>query len=74
MDEIDLEEFLKANESEIRWKVESLVLDQVTRTIGRENLGTVSLTFQGSTLDHLAVHIEGPDDLKAKIEEALLKP
>ncbi|MGO8903224.1 MAG: hypothetical protein ACLQU5_33540 [Isosphaeraceae bacterium] len=74
MDEIDLEEFLKANESEIRWKVESLVLDQVTRAIGRENLGKVSLTFQGSTLDDLAVHVEGPDDLKAKIEEALLKP
>ena len=74
MDEIDLEEFLKANESEIRWKVESLVLDQVTRAIGRENLGRVSLTFQGSTLDDLAVHVEGPDDLKAKIEEALLKP
>ncbi len=74
MDEIDLEEFLKANESEIRWKVETLVLDQVTRTIGRENLGKVSLTFQGSTLEDLAVHVEGPDDLKAKIEEALLKP
>jgi len=74
MDEIDLEEFLKANESEIRWKVESLVLDQVTRAIGRENLGKVSLTFQGSTLDDMAVHVEGPDDLKAKIEEALLKP
>lgn len=74
MDEIDLEEFLKANESEIRWKVESLVLDQVTRVIGRDNLGKVSLTFQGSSLDDLAVHVEGPDDLKAKIEEALLKP
>ncbi len=74
MDEIDLEEFLKANESEIRWKVESLILDHVTRVIGQENLGKVHLTFQGSALDDLALLVEGPEELKAKIEEALLKP
>jgi hypothetical protein len=74
MDEIDLGQFLRANESAIRWQVESLVLRQVTQAIGRENLGKVTLAFQGSTLDDLAVHVEGPDDLKAKIEEALRNP
>ncbi len=71
MDEINLDDFLKANESEIRWQVESLVLERVTRAIGRDNLGKVTLTFQGSPFDDLAVHVEGPDDLKARVEEAL---
>ena len=74
MDEINLHDFLRANESEIRWTVESLVLAQVTRAIGRENLGKVMLTFQGSALDELAVQVEGPEDLKAKIEDAFRKP
>jgi hypothetical protein len=73
MDEINLYDFLTANESEIRWTVESLVLAQVTRAIGRENLGKVMLTFQGSALDELAVQVEGPEDLKAKIEDAFRK-
>jgi len=71
MDEIDLDEFLRANESAIRWQVESLVLQRVTRAIGSENLGKITLTFQGSSLDHLAVQVEGPDDLKAKVGAAL---
>ena len=71
MDEINLEEFLRANESEIRWQVESLVLERVTRAIGRENLGRVTLTFQGSVLDDMAVHVEGPDEHLAKVGEAL---
>jgi hypothetical protein len=71
--EIKLEEFLRANESEIRWKVESLVLHKVTQAIGRENLGKVRLTFWGSTLDDIAMEVEGPDDLRAKIEEAFRK-
>jgi hypothetical protein len=74
MDEINLDDFLRANESEIRWQVESLVREQVTRAIGQENLGKVALTFQGSTLDDMAVHVEGPDDLKVKIEAALRRP
>jgi len=74
MDGINLEDFLRANESEIRWQVESLVLEQVTKAIGRENLGKVTLTFKGSDLGNLAVQVEAPDDLKAKIELALLKP
>jgi hypothetical protein len=71
MDGIHLDAFLRANESEIRWQVESLVLERVTRAIGRENLGKITLTFQGSILDDLAVQVEGPDDLLAKVEEAL---
>jgi hypothetical protein len=67
---INLGEFLKANESEIRWQVESLVLERVTRAIGRENLAKISLSFRGSALDNFAVHVEGPDDLKAMIELA----
>jgi hypothetical protein len=74
MDEIALDNFLRANESAIRWQVESLVLQQVTEAIGRDNLGKITLTFEGSTLDDLAVHVEGPADLKAKIEEALRNP
>ncbi len=70
MCEINLDEFLRANESEIRWQVESLVLQRITQAIGRENLGKVTLSFQGSVLDDLAMSIEGPEDLKAKVEEA----
>jgi hypothetical protein len=73
MDEISLHDFLRANESEILWKVESLVLEQVTRAIGRENLSKVMLTIHGSALDELAVQVEGPEDLKAKIEDAFRK-
>jgi hypothetical protein len=73
MDEICLHDFLRANESEIRWTVESLVLDQVTRAIGRENLGKVMLTFQGSALDEFAMQVEGPEELKSKIEDAFRK-
>jgi hypothetical protein len=73
MDGINLDEFLRANESQIRWQIESLVLEQVTRAIGRDNLGKVTLIFEGSALDDLAVHVEGPEDLKGKIEAALGK-
>jgi hypothetical protein len=73
MDGINLDEFLRANESQIRWQVESLVLEQVTRAIGRDNLGKVTLIFEGSALDDLAVHVEGPEELKGKIEAALGK-
>jgi hypothetical protein len=72
-DAISLDGFLKANESQIRWAVELLVLGRVTEAIGQENLGKVRLSFQGSTLGDWAVHVEGPDDLKARIEEALGK-
>ncbi|HMF37459.1 MAG TPA: hypothetical protein VKF17_12495 [Isosphaeraceae bacterium] len=74
IDEVNLNDFLRANESAILWQVESLVLQQVTRAIGRENLEKISLTFQGSFPDDLAVHVEGPPDLKAKVEEALRAP
>jgi hypothetical protein len=73
MDGINLDEFLRANESQIRWQVESLVLKQVTRAIGRDNIGKVTLIFEGSALDDLAVHVEGPEELKGKIEAALGK-
>ena len=71
MDVINLDEFLRANESQIRWAVESLVLGRVTEAIGKDNLGKVMLSLQGSTLGDWAVHVEGPDHLKARIEEAL---
>ena len=71
--EIHLGEFVRANESEIRWKVESLVLHRVTQAIGRENLEKVRLFFWGSTLDDMTLQVEGPQDLKAKIEEAFRK-
>ena len=73
MEGINLDGFLRANESQIRWQVESLVLDQVTRAIGRDNLGKITLIFEGSALNDLAVHVEGPDDLKSKVEAALRK-
>jgi hypothetical protein len=43
----------------------------MTRAIGRENLDRVTLTFQGSAVDDLTVYVEGPDDLRTKVEEAL---
>jgi len=73
MDEINLEQFLKANEAQIRWMVESLVLGRVTEAIGQDNLDKVALSFQGSGPGDWAVHVEGPDHLKARIEEALRK-
>jgi hypothetical protein len=71
MEEINLDKFLKANESPIRWAVESLVLGRVTEAIGQDNLRKVTLSLQGSTLGDGAVYVEGPDHLKARIEEAL---
>jgi hypothetical protein len=73
MEEINLDRFLKANESQIRWAVESLVLGRVTEAIGQDNLREVTLSLQGSTPGHWAVRVEGPDHLKARIEEALRK-
>ena len=73
-DGIHLRDFLRANESAIRWQVESLILEQVIRAIGRENVGRVNLIFEGSFLGDLTVYVEGPPDLKAKVEEALRKP
>jgi hypothetical protein len=71
---IDLRNFLRANESEIRWVVESLIVSQMTRAIGRDNLGKINLIFDGSFVGNLTVYVEGPADLKAKVEEALRKP
>ncbi len=68
--EINLDEFLKANESRIRWHVDSLVRERAAQAIGRENLAKVTLTLWGDSLDDLAVQVEGPDELKAKIEQA----
>jgi hypothetical protein len=74
MDVIDLDKFLKANASQIRWAVESLVLGRVTEAIGQDNLPKVTLSLQESTPGNWAVHVEGPDYLKARIEEALRTP
>jgi hypothetical protein len=74
MDNINLDAFQRANESSIRWQVESLALQQIVDTIGLENLRKITLTFQGSTLDDLALRVEGPDHLRAEIEEALRNP
>jgi hypothetical protein len=73
MEEINLDQFLKSNESQIRWAVESLVLERVTEAIGQDNLPKVALSFQGSSPGDWAVHVEGPDHLKARIQEALRK-
>ena len=74
MDEINLDDFLRANES--RDPLASRVACATASHPGdrSESLGKVTLTFQGSTLDDFAVHVEGPGDLKAKIEEALRNP
>ena len=44
---------------------------RVTEAVGHENMSKIALTFIGTDLDDLKMHVEGPDDLKAKIEEAL---
>jgi hypothetical protein len=70
IDEINLRPFIRANESWFRDLASSLVFGEVSRAIGKENLGKVTLTLWGEAHDDLALHVEGPDDLKAKIEEA----
>ena len=39
-----------------------------------QNLDQVTVSFWGSPLDDPTVFVEGPADLKAKVEEALRKP
>ncbi len=73
MDEINLDQFLKANESQLRWAVESLVLGRVAEAIGQDHLREITLSLHGSTPGEWAVRVEGPDHLKARIEEALRK-
>jgi hypothetical protein len=74
LDGVHLGAFLQANEPAIRWQIESLILEQMIRAIGRENLDRVKLIFEGSFLGDLTVYVEGPPDLKAKVEEALRTP
>ena len=71
---IHLRDFFRANESEIRSLVESLIQMQVSEAIGCENVSRVNLIFEGSFLGDLTVYVEGPPDLKAKVEAALRKP
>jgi hypothetical protein len=72
--EINLRPLIRANESGIRYYVETLLGERMSRAIGRENLGKIRLIFRGSPFDDLMVYVEGPDDLKAKVEEAFRKP
>jgi hypothetical protein len=73
-DEINLRPLIRANESGIRWYVGTIIRERMIQAIGEENLGKVALYFSGSPLDDLTVYVEGPTDLKAKVEEALRKP
>jgi hypothetical protein len=72
--EIYLRPFVRANESRIRYYIGSLIHQRMIEAIGEENLDKVRLYFQGSTLDDPIVLVEGPADLRAKIEEALREP
>ena len=74
LDGVHLGAFIRANEPAIRWQIESLILEQMIRAIGRENLDRINLIFEGSFLGDLTVYVEGPPDLKAKVEEALRTP
>jgi hypothetical protein len=63
--------YLRENEDSIRSEKEDLARERVAAVIGRENLSKVTLTFSGADLEHLTMNVEGPDELKARIEEAL---
>jgi hypothetical protein len=51
--------------------MENIARQRVTEAVGHENMSKIALTFIETDLDDLKMHVEGPDDLKAKIEEAL---
>ena len=74
IDEINLRPFIRANESGIRWYIGTIIRERMIQAIGRENLDQVTVSFWGSPLDDPTVFVEGPADLKAKVEEALRKP
>jgi hypothetical protein len=51
--------------------MKKIARQRVANLIGHENLSKVTLTFSGTDPENLKMHVEGPDDLKVKIEEAL---
>ena len=66
-----LDEYLRENQDSIRSEMEEIARRRIADAIGHENLSKVSLRFSGTDLEDLKLHVDGPDDLKAKIEEAL---
>ena len=65
------DEYLRENRDSIRREMEEIARQRVADAIGHENLSKVTLSFSGSDLEDLKMHVDGPDDLKIKIEEAL---
>ena len=66
-----LDEYLRENRDSIGSKMEEIARQRVADAIGHENLSKVTLSFSGSDLKDLKMHVNGPDELKAKIEESL---
>lgn len=66
-----LDDYLRENRDSIRSQMEEISRRRVADVIGDENLSKVTLTFSGTGLENVKLHVDGPDDLKAKIEEAL---
>ena len=65
-DGIHLGDFLQANEAQIRGVVETLLVQHLTRAIGREDLGKVNLIFEGSFLGDLTVYIKAHQSSKPR--------
>lgn len=65
------DEYLRDNQDSIRSEMENIARQRIADVIGPENMSKVTVTFTGTDLEDLKMHVEGPDDLKVKIEEAL---
>jgi hypothetical protein len=61
----------RENQDSIRSEMEAIARQRVAIVIGHENLSKATLTFSEADLKNLKMQLEGPNDLKAKIEEAL---
>jgi hypothetical protein len=66
-----LDDYLRENQDSIRSQIEETFRQRVAEVIGLENMSKVTLSFSGTDLENLQMHVNGPDELRHKIEGAL---
>jgi lipoate-protein ligase A len=66
-----LDDYLRENQDSIRSQMEEITRQRVADVIGQENMSKVTLSFSGTDSENLKMHVDGPDEFKNKIEEAL---
>jgi hypothetical protein len=66
-----LNDYLRENQDSIRSQMEEIARQRVADVIGYENMSKLTLRFSGTDPENLQMHVDGPDELKARIEEAL---